>query len=72
MRKQNSTRKKQGTEEHKSAVDVLNCIIVTFAVFQLERSELNTEADRNAVEANTMVDPIEKVKKRKKNEEIGG
>ena len=43
---------------------------VTFAVFHLDRSELNTDAPLNAVEVNAMVDPIQKQVK-KKNEEMG-
>ena len=36
---------KQGPEAPRRAVDVLDCMMsVTFAVFQLERSELNTDA----------------------------
>ena len=45
-------------------------MLATFAVFHWERSELNTDADLNAVEVNAMVDPIQKQVK-KKNEEMG-
>ena len=40
-------------------------MVVTFVVFHWERSELNTDADRNAVEVNP------KQVKKKKNEEMG-
>jgi hypothetical protein len=43
-------------------MDVLQYMLVTFAVFHLERSALNTDADRNAVKVNAVVDPIEKEK----------
>ena len=36
--------KKQRTEAQRSAVDVLSVMVVTFAVFHLDRSELNTDA----------------------------
>ena len=58
-------RKKQRTKEQRSAVDVLLYMVVTFVVFHWERSELNTDADRNAVEVNP------KQVKKKKNEEMG-
>ena len=38
---------------------------VTFAVFHLERSELNTDAPKNAVEVNAMVDPIQNKSRRR-------
>ena len=44
VRRQNSKRKKQGIEAQKSTVDVLNSMCATFAVFHLERSELNLDA----------------------------
>ena len=69
-RKQNSKRKKQGTEEQRSAVDLLCCMVVTFAVFHLERSELNADAPSNAVEVKAMVDPVQKQVK-KETEEMG-
>ena len=43
VRKQNSNRKKQRTEEQSSAVDVLYRMVVTSAVFHLERSALNVD-----------------------------
>ena len=66
VRKQNSKRKKQGTEEQRSAVDVLDSMVVTFAVFHLERSELNTDALSNAVEVKAMVDPIQNKSRRRR------
>ena len=59
-------RKKQRTEAQRSGVDVLDCMFVTFAVFHLERSELNTYAYLNAVEVNAMVDAIQNKSKRRK------
>ena len=45
-------------------------MFVTAAVFHLEMSPLNAEAEANAVEVNAMVDVIQKQVK-KKNEEMG-
>jgi hypothetical protein len=56
-------RKNQST-----GVDVLSDMLVTAAVSHLERSALNADARKNAVEVNAVVDPIEK-EKWKKNEE---
>ena len=56
---------------------VLFCMVVTAAVFQLERSELNTNADWNAVKVhaskyNSVVDPIRtKSGRRTKKKEMG-
>ena len=44
VRRQNSKRKKQRSEAQRSAVDVLYSMCATFAVFHLERSELNADA----------------------------
>ena len=46
-------------------MDVLDPMYVTFAVFHLERSELNTDALKNAVEVNAMVDPIQNKSRRR-------
>ena len=45
---------KHGTESQRSAVDVLDSMLTTFAVFHLERSALNTDAELNTVEVNAM------------------
>ena len=69
-------RKKQRTKEQRSAVDVLLYMLFTFAVFHLERSELNTDAYRNAVEVNAVLlthpkqSEKEYVKKRRMSEQI--
>ena len=53
MRKQIST-KDTKTEEQKSGVDALSRMVVTAAVFHLERSALNADADMNAVKVLSM------------------
>ena len=40
-------------------------MVVTFAVFHWERSELNTDAYKNAVEVKAMVDPIQNKSRRR-------
>ena len=53
-------------------MNVLCRMFVTAATFHLDRSPLNTEADPNAAEANTVVDVKQKrnhKKKRRKKEE---
>ena len=52
-------------EPQRSAVDVLYDMVVTAAVFHLERSELNADADWNAVEVKAMVDPIQNKARRR-------
>ena len=52
-------------------MDVLPNMLVTAAVFHLERSALNADALENAVEIKAMVDPIQKQVEKKKNEEMG-
>ena len=39
----------KGQQKQEDGVDVLDCMVVTAAVFHLERSALNTEAPANAV-----------------------
>ena len=46
-------------------MDVLYRMFATFAVFHLDRSELNTDAPLNAVEVNAMVDPIQNKSRRR-------
>ena len=46
-------------------------MVVTFAVFHLERSALNTDADPNAVEVNAMVDPIQNKSRRRRTKKWG-
>ena len=41
-------------------------MFVTFVVFHLEISELNTDALKNAVEVNAMVDPIQNKSRRRR------
>jgi len=52
-------------------VNVLACIFATFAVFQLEMSELNTYAYWNAVEVKAMVDPIQNKSRRRRTKKWG-
>jgi hypothetical protein len=71
--------KREVDERHKeqknqrTGVDVLAYMFVTAAVFHLETSALNADAELNAVKVNAVVDPIEKrkVKEETKNEEMG-
>ena len=62
---------KQGTEAQRSEVDVLYCMSITFAVFHLERSELNLDASENAVEVKAMVDPIQNKSGRRRTKKWG-
>ena len=52
-------------------MDVLNAMFVTAAVFHLERSELNTDAYKNAVEVKAMVDPIQNKSRRRRTKKWG-
>jgi hypothetical protein len=56
-------------KNQRTGVDVLSCMVVTAVVFHLERSALNTDAKKNAVKVNAVVDPIAKKKSGRKNEE---
>ena len=71
VRRQNSKRKKQRTKEQRCAVDVLDPMVVTATVFHLERSELNADAEANAVEVNATVDPIQNKSRRRRTKKWG-
>jgi len=63
--------KKTMNERTIKRVNVLACIFATFAVFQLEMSELNTYAYWNAVEVKAMVDPIQNKSRRRRTKKWG-
>jgi hypothetical protein len=46
---QNSNERSKGQQKQEGGVDVLLCMFVTAAVFHLEMSTLNAEAEKNAV-----------------------
>ena len=51
MSGQNSSERTKGQQKQKDGVDVLYSMVVTAAVFQLERFALKAEAPENAVGA---------------------
>ena len=67
----------KGQQNKRGGVDVLSCMVVTAAVFHLEMSALNAEADWNAVggcRCRVMVGPIQKKETsgKRKNKSNGG
>jgi hypothetical protein len=70
---QNSSERSKGQQKQEGAVDVLDPMLVTAAVFQFEMSALNARALENAVGGcwcRVMVDTIQiKIKSRKRKKE---
>ena len=51
---ENSSGRSKGQQNKRGGVDVLCCMVVTAAVFHLERSALNADAPENAVKVLSM------------------
>ena len=51
---ENSSERSKGQQNKRGGMDVLSSMLVTAAVFHLERSALNANADKNAVEVLSM------------------